>query len=849
MAQQFSDAVGDLATLPAVHQRMALYSAAIWLAVLGAEPGVSPSAPSVPSADGVAAPVSELRTAALSLLQQPLPLQSGVVACAVAPRVAPQLFPAVQRDANTRLTRALASSSLAPTEQAARYSKAHAMDPVAMVKASPFYMDPAKGHTRLDHHEQRKWLQALHTSPSAVPAPAPVSVSPTFPPPAWVDELAKRRAAKGKPPPSVGMAPYFKPAALHDMLTRYLPRVGDAAALAERELAIQHLTAMSWGAPLPFYLHAYGDKRWNANVSQYSLEPADRATATALLAELCMDGRAVPFDGEAVANVSPFIVHKGTLAPPAARLNELYAGTSSAGLASHFQEVGDSVIAAALSRSAASEPSSAAPSSAAPGPRAIKASSLSSALDAIRTESKPRLVLDFKPQVNPRLADWHFSYLSLQDLLSHAKPGHWIASLDISSAFHLVRMHPDAWKFMTVLWPPSGDFSEDRSKWVRVALTRLSFGLKHAPALFSALSGALVSVMQARSAAYAEPGSIYFGVFVDDVFVIGPTELITNRALEDGNAVLFEVGADVNGDKLEYAVCREARVLGPVLDLVDMILSLPLDKRYTTSVLLAVALAAVRTRHALPLNFVEKLAGKLTYAQLVVPAGRLHCVSVYQAIRAAYAADVDLVNLEAAEADLSWWLSAFCDPQASFRRLNLYPVLASANNTVTIRSDASGDIGAGLVIGAGDFVVAAMWECWGEHALPSPAAAAAAGAGAGAGPGPVALDHVEPTIQAKELHPLLWALKTFGRLWSGLFVNYLTDNLANMYAINKGVTADATAFGILADIIETAIEHDVHIVAHWLPRDANTLCDALSKSSSASEALASLPEFPPVARC
>jgi len=249
-----------------------------------------------------------------------------------------------------------------------------------------------------------------------------------------------------------------------------------------------------------------------------------------------------------------------------------------------------------------------------------------------------------------------------------------------------------------------------------------------------------------------------------------------------------------------------------------MTLSLPPDKRYAIGVMLALAAEAAELPRSLPEKFVAKLAGKLSAAQLVVPRARSRCVSTHLALaRAAHGA----VDLRPARGDLLWWLAALSDSASSNQRLNLYPALASAHNTVSIFSDAAGDVGAGLVIGPPSAPAVATWHAWHPDDID-----------------PAASGH---TIQAKELFPLRAALQRYGTPLSGLIVVYYTDNSANAYGINSQKTSDASAAPILEDILRAADDCNILLIARWVPRELNTLCDDLSKSATAEEAGAHVP--------
>jgi hypothetical protein len=127
------------------------------------------------------------------------------------------------------------------------------------------------------------------------------------------------------------------------------------------------------------------------------------------------------------------------------------------------------------------------------------------------------------------------------------------------------------------------------------------------------------------------------------------------------------------------------------------------------------------------------------------------------------------------------------------------------------------------------------WAAW----VPAPPAE-----GGRAGPDVVLFDTVPAAEQgwdssSLELMPLVAALRRFGVQWRGRFVVFLTDNLGNMYRINKGRAAyGSRSLALLRELYALADAHRIDFIALWLPRAANGTLDALSKCRSVDEAAA-----------
>jgi hypothetical protein len=81
----------------------------------------------------------------------------------------------------------------------------------------------------------------------------------------------------------------------------------------------------------------------------------------------------------------------------------------------------------------------------------------------------------------------------------------------------------------------------------------------------------------------------------------------------------------------------------------------------------------------------------------------------------------------------------------------------------------------------------------------------------------------------KEYVPVLLALdRLAASLSPGSVVVITTDNQGNAFAINKGKTNPANR-PVFEAILTTAFHHRIYVLADWIPREYNVLCDNLSK--------------------
>jgi len=81
----------------------------------------------------------------------------------------------------------------------------------------------------------------------------------------------------------------------------------------------------------------------------------------------------------------------------------------------------------------------------------------------------------------------------------------------------------------------------------------------------------------------------------------------------------------------------------------------------------------------------------------------------------------------------------------------------------------------------------------------------------------------------KELIPILLAVSLLGESARGRVVIISSDNLGNVFSINKGSSHSPASHDLLAKIFEIAAQKRIYLIADWVPRDFNTFADAVSK--------------------
>ncbi len=132
---------------------------------------------------------------------------------------------------------------------------------------------------------------------------------------------------------------------------------------------------------------------------------------------------------------------------------------------------------------------------------------------------KKRLIVDLSsphnstvPSINSLIPLDEFSlryHEQAVELIKIAGQGAWLAKIDITSAFKVMPIHPDAWHLFRVQWAGKFYFA-----------VRLTFGCKSSPKIFDMLSEAICWILSNN---YAIPHLIHL---LDDFLIISPPQAI-----------------------------------------------------------------------------------------------------------------------------------------------------------------------------------------------------------------------------------------------------------------------------------------------------------------------------------
>jgi hypothetical protein len=217
----------------------------------------------------------------------------------------------------------------------------------------------------------------------------------------------------------------------------------------------------------------------------------------------------------------------------------------------------------------------------------------------IKTDKKPRLVIDLSRNLNDHLRYEYFSYSSVRDATELSTKTCWYGKLDLSNCFLSFPLHPSA--------QPHFIFRFDNQLYQFV---RMPFGLASAPRICTQL----LSVVAYR---LTLSDIQHLVRYLDDFLFISDSEESMSAILLTAQRLFSHFGLVVNTDKTE-GPSRQITFLGIQLDSEAQTLSCTPARLIELRALLNSALSEKQVR----LSFLASLIGKLQFAATVLPGAR-----------------------------------------------------------------------------------------------------------------------------------------------------------------------------------------------------------------------------------
>ena len=198
----------------------------------------------------------------------------------------------------------------------------------------------------------------------------------------------------------------------------------------------------------------------------------------------------------------------------------------------------------------------------------------------------------------------HYKYTTVDEEACKAKPGFWLAKIDLKHAYRSVGTHPSSWKVTGMSWLFQGTtditFLFDKC---------LPFGAQTPPMVFHCLTQSVCGMMARRGFTVL--------AYLDDFLIIEPSQQQCQIAVDTLLDLLQSLGFTINWSKVvqpSQSLC----FLGVEMDTVNRVLRLP---RVRVSELLGI-LNLTLTKRKCQKHHLQRLVGKLSWAARVVREGR-----------------------------------------------------------------------------------------------------------------------------------------------------------------------------------------------------------------------------------
>lgn len=366
--------------------------------------------------------------------------------------------------------------------------------------------------------------------------------------------------------------------------------------------------------------------------------------------------------------------------------------------------------------------------------------------------------------------------MGIEQILT-AGQGAQLSKLDIKDAYRIVPVHSDDWPMLGMQW--KGQYYMD---------TRLPFGLRSAPKLFTALADAAQWLIRTR-------GVTCCLHYLDDYFFVEPPHTPA-KALAIATNTLAELGIPLAPDKVEGPTTRLS-FLGIELDTIAMTASLPKHKLQR----LQDMLVTWHDRKACTKRELLSLVGVLQHATMVVRFGRAFLRRMIELAKATREYH-HMVRLNRDfRSDVQWW-------RLFLPRWNgtsfLYPGITATPN-ITVYSDASGSWGYGAWCEPEMHWFQGAWPPWWQ----------------------------DRSITAKELLPIVLAAAVWGPQWRGRVIRYRCDNAAIVHVIHTSRSTEPLVMQLLRGLHLFAMEHAFYFSAMHIAGTDNGPADSLSRNHAA----------------
>ena len=381
--------------------------------------------------------------------------------------------------------------------------------------------------------------------------------------------------------------------------------------------------------------------------------------------------------------------------------------------------------------------------------------------------------LSVKDGVSEALCSLRYPSFDMAVQLLSQGQGALLSKLDIKEAYRMVPVYQEDWLLLGMQWHGASYVD-----------TRLPFGLRSAPKIFTAVADTLQWIM-------AHQGLKCFLHYLDDFLFVEPPNS-AGSAMRTALSLWDSLGVPVAPNKAQGP--RTSLVfLGIELDSVSLTARLPADKLTRLQQLVH----EWGDKKACLKRELLSLIGVLQHAASVVRFGRCFLPRMIDLSSTVSELHHHIRLNREFRSDLQWW--ATFAPQWNGICM-LAPALQDSPHVI-VHSDASGSWGFG----------AYSSSSWLQGKWPAKWA--------------------DTNITAKELLPIMLAAGVWGRAWTSRFVEFRCDNEAIVGVLTSWRSREPLVMYLLRGLALVAMEFSFHLRAIHIAGAANSAADALSRNN------------------
>ena len=367
-------------------------------------------------------------------------------------------------------------------------------------------------------------------------------------------------------------------------------------------------------------------------------------------------------------------------------------------------------------------------------------------------------------------------YQTISDACRIAKPGYYLAKLDLKSAYRSVPVHPKCYKATGLAW----NFGNDKEE-TFLFDTRLPFGSKCGPSHFTRITQSICRMMAKR-------GFDENLCYIDDFFLAFDSFEKCNEALLCLLNLVRSLGFNVSWKKV-VSPSQHVQFLGIDFDTRDCTLSLDEIKLSQ----LHEKLSRFRNRKRASLKQLQSLAGSLNWAIQVVRGGRFFLRRILDTMNTLKHMKHKAILGREFKLDLDWWLT----------------YMSIFNGTIYYRKESEEHIHVDACQSAAGMFYSGDWH-YVNFRIDWPAI-------------------VPLHINYKEACSITKAVDKWAPMLANRLVTVHTDSASAKAMINKGRTKDPFVNALLRKLWWQSARYNFDVRAIHIPGKVHCMADTISR--------------------